>query len=44
MQCVQIIGYKNRGKTTLVEHLVAFFSKYHYQVAAIKHHGHGGLL
>ncbi|KLV27681.1 MULTISPECIES: molybdopterin-guanine dinucleotide biosynthesis protein B [Niallia] len=42
MQCVQIIGYKNRGKTTLVEHLVAFFSKYHYQVAAIKHHGHGG--
>lgn len=39
---VQIVGYKNSGKTTLAEHLVRGLSALGVRVATIKHHGHGG--
>ena len=34
---LQICGYKNTGKTTLVNKLVKFFSKYDLKVETIKH-------
>lgn len=37
---LQICGYKNTGKTTLVNKLVKFFSKYDLKVGTIKHDGH----
>lgn len=39
---LQIVGYQNSGKTTLVEKLIQTFSEQGLKVAAIKHHGHGG--
>ncbi|AIF42755.1 molybdopterin-guanine dinucleotide biosynthesis protein B [Virgibacillus sp. SK37] len=38
----QIIGYKNAGKTTLMEQLIGYFTSRQWKVGAIKHHGHGG--
>lgn len=38
----QIVGYKNAGKTTLMEHLIHYFSIRNMQVGTLKHHGHGG--
>lgn len=42
MYVVQVVGYKNSGKTTLVNHWIEFLTNRNYQVATIKHHGHGG--
>ncbi len=39
---IQVVGYQNSGKTTLVSKLVADFSKQGIAVAVLKHHGHGG--
>lgn len=39
---IQIAGYSNSGKTTLVEKLVMRLSKEKLRVGTIKHHGHGG--
>ncbi|MFB4162515.1 molybdopterin-guanine dinucleotide biosynthesis protein B [Alteribacillus sp. JSM 102045] len=39
---LQIIGYQNSGKTTLMEKLIAKSSSLGLQTASIKHHGHGG--
>jgi molybdopterin-guanine dinucleotide biosynthesis adapter protein len=39
---LQIVGYQNSGKTTLVEKVVAYFSVDGYKIGTIKHHGHGG--
>ena len=39
---LQVVGYKNSGKTTLVEKIVSYLKKKHVRVATIKHHGHGG--
>lgn len=39
---LQIVGYKNSGKTTLVAHAVRFFKAQGYPVVTIKHHGHVG--
>lgn len=39
---LQIVGYQNSGKTTLVEKLIQTFSEQGLKVATIKHHGHGG--
>ena len=38
----QIVGYKNSGKTTLMQLLVDRFASAGIRVGAIKHHGHGG--
>ncbi|PFJ19513.1 molybdopterin-guanine dinucleotide biosynthesis protein B [Bacillus cereus] len=39
---LQIVGYQNSGKTTLVEKVVHALAKREMKVATIKHHGHGG--
>lgn len=38
----QIIGYKNAGKTTLMEQLIAVLRNEEMIVSCLKHHGHGG--
>lgn len=43
-QILQVAGYSNSGKTTLVEKLVAAMTKENLRVGTIKHHGHGGEL
>jgi molybdopterin-guanine dinucleotide biosynthesis protein B len=43
MEVIQIIGYKNSGKTTIAKKLIEVLSQQGIQVASIKHHGHGGL-
>ncbi|WP_078392347.1 molybdopterin-guanine dinucleotide biosynthesis protein B [Shouchella patagoniensis] len=39
----QVIGYKNSGKTTLVEELIQLLIEDGLRVATLKHHGHGGI-
>jgi molybdopterin-guanine dinucleotide biosynthesis protein B len=39
---LQIVGYQNSGKTTLVTKLIERLSTEGYSVGTIKHHGHGG--
>lgn len=39
---LQIVGYQNSGKTTLVEKFVRVLTNEGMKVATIKHHGHGG--
>ncbi|WP_233269569.1 molybdopterin-guanine dinucleotide biosynthesis protein B [Alteribacillus sp. YIM 98480] len=39
---LQIIGYENSGKTTLMEKLIKKSSCRGLQAASVKHHGHGG--
>lgn len=39
---IQIVGYQNSGKTTLVEKVVHALAESEMKVATIKHHGHGG--
>lgn len=39
---LQIVGYQNSGKTTLVEKMVHVLAERKMKVATIKHHGHGG--
>lgn len=43
MKIIQIVGYKNSGKTTIAEILIELFSRRGIRVASLKHHGHGGL-
>ncbi|WP_170138891.1 molybdopterin-guanine dinucleotide biosynthesis protein B [Oceanobacillus chungangensis] len=42
MEVIQIIGYKNSGKTTTASKLIEVLSQQGIQVASLKHHGHGG--
>ncbi|AST90393.1 molybdopterin-guanine dinucleotide biosynthesis protein B [Sutcliffiella cohnii] len=44
MNIIQVVGYKNSGKTTLVEKIIRYFTKNGLQIGSIKHHGHGGKL
>ncbi|THE11207.1 molybdopterin-guanine dinucleotide biosynthesis protein B [Bacillus timonensis] len=37
---LQVVGYQNSGKTTLVEKIVKKGSEFGYHIATIKHHGH----
>ncbi|CAM3456874.1 MULTISPECIES: molybdopterin-guanine dinucleotide biosynthesis protein B [Saccharibacillus] len=39
---LQIVGFKNSGKTTLAETLLRLASRLGSRVSVIKHHGHGG--
>ncbi len=43
MKIIQVVGYKNSGKTTLSTKLIEYFSNKGINVASLKHHGHGGL-
>ncbi|GLC87013.1 molybdopterin-guanine dinucleotide biosynthesis protein B [Lysinibacillus piscis] len=40
---LQIVGYQNSGKTTLVEQLIVQATQEGLRVGTIKHHGHGGI-
>ncbi|MFD1864166.1 molybdopterin-guanine dinucleotide biosynthesis protein B [Planococcus chinensis] len=42
MKILQVVGYKNSGKTTLMNRLIALAQETGKKVSAIKHHGHGG--
>lgn len=39
---LQVVGFQNSGKTTLLEKLVRAALRYNLRVGTIKHHGHGG--
>lgn len=43
MKVIQIVGYKNSGKTTTVEACLRHFKASGSKVASFKHHGHGGV-
>lgn len=39
---LQVVGFKNSGKTTLTERLLHLAAECGLRASAIKHHGHGG--
>lgn len=39
---VQVVGFQNSGKTTLLLRLIEILTSQGYRTATIKHHGHGG--
>lgn len=39
---LQIVGYKNSGKTTLVKKIIGELEKINLKYGVLKHHGHGG--
>ncbi|WP_066294991.1 molybdopterin-guanine dinucleotide biosynthesis protein B [Bacillus sp. FJAT-29937] len=39
---LQVVGYQNSGKTTLVNKIITHLGKHDYIAATVKHHGHGG--
>lgn len=43
MKVIQIIGFKNSGKTTLATKIIEKLEKQGYRAASLKHHGHGGV-
>ncbi|MBP1969896.1 molybdopterin-guanine dinucleotide biosynthesis protein B [Virgibacillus natechei] len=43
MEIIQIVGYKNSGKTTLAKALIETLANQGSRVASLKHHGHGGV-
>ncbi|WOV84556.1 molybdopterin-guanine dinucleotide biosynthesis protein B [Sporosarcina jeotgali] len=42
MKTLHIVGYKNSGKTTLLERWIGYVKAKGLTVAVLKHHGHGG--
>ncbi|MFS0783051.1 molybdopterin-guanine dinucleotide biosynthesis protein B [Bacillus sp. 1P06AnD] len=42
--CLQVVGYKNSGKTTLINRWIKTLGKNGTKTSVIKHHGHGGPL
>ncbi|MBA9084012.1 molybdopterin-guanine dinucleotide biosynthesis protein B [Fontibacillus solani] len=38
---IQIVGYKNSGKTTLISRLIPILNNMNYKIAVIKHDVHG---
>lgn len=44
MKILQVVGYKNSGKTTLIEKWLEVLQNNNLRVSVIKHHGHGGPL
>lgn len=40
---LQIVGYQNSGKTTLMTKLIQALNQNGVRVGTIKHHGHGGI-
>ncbi|TLS37841.1 molybdopterin-guanine dinucleotide biosynthesis protein B [Pseudalkalibacillus caeni] len=41
---LQVVGFQNSGKTTLVEQIVRACAQKGFRVGTLKHHGHGGRL
>ncbi|RNF41163.1 molybdopterin-guanine dinucleotide biosynthesis protein B [Planococcus salinus] len=44
VKVLQVVGYKNSGKTTLTAQLLELAQQSGKTVSTIKHHGHGGAL
>ena len=44
LKILQVVGYKNSGKTSLILELIRLAVLNQKQVATVKHHGHGGAL
>lgn len=44
VKILQVVGFKNSGKTTLVSRFIELAVRSGKRVSAIKHHGHGGRL
>lgn len=42
MLIMQVVGYQNSGKTTIIEKCVKEFAFLGIKVGVLKHHGHGG--
>ncbi|PIC83525.1 molybdopterin-guanine dinucleotide biosynthesis protein B [Sporosarcina sp. P1] len=42
VKTLHVVGFKNSGKTTLVSHWITVLKQLGYEVAVLKHHGHGG--
>lgn len=42
MEIIQVVGYKNSGKTTIASKIINILSS-NNRVASLKHHGHGGI-
>lgn len=42
MKTLQVVGYKNSGKTTLTSRWICLLKNKGLSVAVLKHHGHGG--
>ncbi len=42
MKTLHVVGFKNSGKTTLIAHWITLLKGLGYEVAVLKHHGHGG--
>lgn len=42
LPCIQVVGYKNSGKTTLVSKVIKTCHQKGIKIATLKHHGHGG--
>ncbi|WP_185807688.1 molybdopterin-guanine dinucleotide biosynthesis protein B [Lysinibacillus telephonicus] len=40
---IQVVGYQNSGKTTLMEQLIRQATAEGLKIGTIKHHGHGGI-
>lgn len=40
----QVVGYRNSGKTTVMQALIHYFTNQSLAVGTIKHHGHGSEL
>ncbi|MBN6206199.1 molybdopterin-guanine dinucleotide biosynthesis protein B [Ralstonia pickettii] len=43
MKIIQIVGFKNSGKTTLATKMIKKLTEDGYNVGTLKHHGHGGM-
>ncbi|UUI39389.1 molybdopterin-guanine dinucleotide biosynthesis protein B [Oceanobacillus oncorhynchi] len=43
MDIIQVVGYKNSGKTSLACKLIEHAAKKGFRTASLKHHGHGGV-
>ena len=44
MKLIHIVGFKNSGKTTLINNWIQIIKSLGLKVAVIKHHGHGAKL
>jgi molybdopterin-guanine dinucleotide biosynthesis adapter protein len=43
MKVLQIVGFKNSGKTTISKEVIRYFSNKRIRIGSLKNHGHGGL-
>nr|WP_285853683.1 molybdopterin-guanine dinucleotide biosynthesis protein B [Oceanobacillus luteolus] len=43
IKVIQVVGYRNSGKTTTVIKMLEYFQEHGIKAASLKHHGHGGV-